>query len=1237
MGHLSLYVGRAGSGKTRAAYEWIRDTLHKHPGEPIILLVPEAATYKAERDLAEFMQGGFTSVRVVGFNRLAYQVYQSLGLSNQNAMGLSKVGRNLLLRLAMKRCEGRLRTSVLAKALKQPQFSDVLQTLWAECQSFLVSTEHLHEGAHRIEEALSNNPLSPSEVDLLGPRGAKQAREQELRTLQAKLEGLASIFDAYEDLVDSCQCDDRDGLEVLIEALHKSPIVKGAHIVIDGFHWFTPLQYQLITGLIQEARDSVVTITLPEEIVEADKKRLIPGSLFARPYELYTDLKELSINLCGEEACVRVFKDSPRFTNPVIQSFVTGFFTSPQQKAILNSPQGLPLISAYNREREVDEVVRRALRLVQGQGESACRWRDIMIVLRDSETYSDLLEKAFIKYEVPYFIDQQRPMKTHPLAEFLTGLFEVVQFNYNHDSMMRLLKTDLIFIAPDVDEENVEAQLEETRNRIDELENYCLEFGVHHYKWELKQWPWFRKGPDGQPYSEEEARRHQRVNETHTLIMDWLTDWVDFALTHKGHTAKEWALTIFNVLEAIRVPDTLYQWSQVAEKEGQVVEKNSHEQMYQQVLNLLDEISRVGGEELLGKDDIGLLLEEGLSDLTYSMVPPSLDHVLVTTVERGYTQERQHVFVMGLNNGVFPRNMGEEGLIKDKERGDLARLGIQLAGGALVQSFNENLLFYLACSRGRASLTLSYAQTSGEGEVQEPALVIKRLQNLGYITHCHKVDLRIPTSSDETELPYEQWPEFSYMWRPMQSLSLLSSRWGELLDTGYLSLPWRALYNWALVSEPQRLGEVTRGLQDTNEVALITQEVVNGLFLPHHYMTGSVTRLEKYASCPFKFYSEYGLKLQPRKVANYGAPEIGTLLHDHLRKLGEELLAQGQQWRDLADLSEEERIELCKRLAADIAEGALVGYQDMDAGEASEAAYNKARHDRLVDTLKATLDRLIEWSQRSQFSTVALEKSFGMNDEDWPAVNVPLSHNRTLKLQGQIDRIDTWRDEEATYGLIVDYKTGSSSISASELYYGLKLQLLTYWMAYKRVKGHEHIIPAGTIYMPVKNQRISSQVPLAMDAVIQEVKQDKSLKNTGYFSDRPYILMKLDEKLRDKKSTAYVPLRLAGKSEDSFTINKSDMNRTKSAGDYEIMSRYVEYKMAQLGRAIGEGLFQVTPVRYGKNSACQYCSYKTICRFESKRNSYRDLLTFDESQALDRMRQDLGIERVDEGGVKDGD
>lgn len=1159
--NLTMYIGRAGTGKSFACYERIREIIEQNPGEPIILLVPEPATYKVERELAEFMpNGGFTTVRVVGFGRLAYQVYQSIGTVKEQSRSISAVGRNLLLRLIMKRYNAEL--GVLSQAAKRPEFSDVLQGLFSEFKSFRVEASDLAKGAEQVHS----------------------------ESLARKLAELAKLMEAYETELAKHGESDLDPLIELVQALPESPLMTNAHVFVDGFHWFTPVHYELLYTLFDLAKESVITVNLPVDPKERMKHRN-RGALFSRPREIYDTLHERYGNQINE----RTFDSAKRFEAPVLTALEQEFFASPVRSS--NNTVGLtqiPLIKGYNRDCEADEVCRHILHYME---QPRARWRDVGIMLRESETYGDTLEKALTRYEIPHFIDRQRPMKTHPLSEFLADIFEIVRSNYGHDVLFRWLKTDLLPV---------------TREEVDELENYCLEFGIRHYQWE-KEWTYtrggnsaFLKGPqldeDGNPIKSAEEIRLGRVNTTHKKIMDALEPWFEFAL--EPHTGREWCSKLYEVLENFEVPTQLYQWAQEAEQANDLEAKASHEQMYSAVMSFFDEVMAIADEDELTLDEMALLMEEGLEDVNYSMIPPTLDHVVVTTVERGYSQSWKQVFVMGLNQGIFPQSMGDEGLIKDREREELASVGITLAEGALPKAFNENFLFYLACTRAKQQLTLSFAGAGTEGDAMESALAVKRLQNMAY---CSK-ETFVPLSIQEDT-------ESDYLWRPNQSLALLSSRWAELLGGESVSPVWWGLYNWACESTVYRprLAEVTRGIRDNNAVPLIDQDVINGLFLKDNYMSGSVTRLERFQQCPFSFYAQYGLKLEERPIRTFGAPEIGTFLHENLRRLGEHLLEQNRQWRDLDD---EERNTLCEQVATDLIN------EDVYMKEESDA-YQKQVQQRLIQTLKRTVYRLTDWSKKSDFNTVYLEQSFGGYD-GWPSIDVALGNNRFLKLCGQIDRVDEYMYDGQTYGAVIDYKSGGTRISGQEVYYGLKLQLMTYLLALessgKTKETNYSILPAGAIYTYVKNPQIKSDGPVTKAEAAELSMVQDDIKNSGYFADDPEILMHMDDIQPGAKSSPYVPVRITAKG----AIHGSDKYKVKSTDEFNLMTEYASHVMAEAGQKIGHGEFPIKPYNIDKRIPCTYCDYRTVCRFDSTQNSYNYLQKLDESTALDKMREALG-------------
>lgn len=1143
---ITMYYGRAGSGKTRAVYERIKQVISECPGEPIILLVPEPATYRVERELAECMpHKGFTTVRVVGFGRLAYQVYQSIGNADMHERSISKLGRSMLLRLVMKRKVNEL--GLLSQAAKRPEFSSVLQNLFSEFKSFRIGPQDLESGAQKVSNEV----------------------------LRKKLRELAICMTAYDEELEKHSQIDDDPIMALVESLPQSPLMKNSHVFVDGFHWFTPVHFELLYMMFDLAKESVITVDLPD-----DPKRLLQKkhshTLFARSIEILDNLYATYGEKLSFQAC-----EGHRGTD-VLQSLEQHFFHNRHNAVKMT----VPIISAYNREREADWVARDILAYIESKPNA--RYRDICVMLRESETYGDILEKVFTRYGIPHFMDRQRPMKNHPLGELLIDLLGVVKHNYNRDNMFRLLKTDLTPLS---------------RDMVDELENYVLEFGIDHYRWAVDRWTYMNRVSHVDDEAQPDAARRERVNESRRVIMDILEPWFDFAANQNLHTGRQWCERIYGVLEELQVPQRLYEWTKEAEERGDLESKASHEQMYNAIIGFLDEMMILTDEELLSLDEVMALLDEALEDVNYSMIPPSLDHVAITTIERAYSQSWTRVYVIGLNQGVFPQNMGDEGLIKDKDRELLAQAGITLAEGALPKAFNENFLLYLAMTRASEQLILSYAGANEDGEGLESSLIVKRLQSLGFCGKPIEVPLTIQSGT-----------EGDYVWRPNQSLSLLSERWGALFSGVHVEPVWWGLYNWARESPiyRPRLAEVSRGIRDNNHVPVLTKDLVKGLFLPKGYMSGSVTRLEKYQQCPFKFYAQYGLKLEKRKIRSFGAPEIGTFLHANLERLGAYLLSENKQWRDLDETAQK---ELCAKIGADI-------LKEHRYDEDETTAYQQAIEERIVRTFRKTVSRLVEWSNQSAFDTKYVEQDFG-RPNGWDAIKVPIGDDYYLRLVGQIDRIDEYHVDGHTQGMIIDYKSGNTSVNAQDIYYGLKLQLMTYLLAlessYAKTYG-KTMYPAAVLYAYVKNPLTPVDTPISYEEAEVEARKNNTLSNKGYVTDDVGMLENIDNKIYTYGSSKgpYVPVRV-GKS----GINKSDLRYVKTAGEFDVMCRYTETVMANIGTSISKGEFPIAPYQLNKAIPCSYCDYKSVCRFDNQRNRYHYLAKLSEDEALQRMKDEL--------------
>lgn len=1156
MGTLSLYIGRAGTGKTQSCFEAIQHIRQNYPGESIIVLVPDSATYHIERSLAEFTtERGFTTVRVVGFGRLAYQIFQSIG-KNRNE-SISELGSKLLLRLILK--EKAKELVLFRNVARQPHFADIMQGLINECKAFGVEATDFLEAA-------------------------KELSVESSMVLREKIRELSLIIEQYDERLGLLLGNTKHPLEELIEALNISPIMENSHVIIDGFHWFTPIQMKVIHNLIQKSKDTIITLTLPGN-PKSIQEQSLDGALFHRTWEVYNELIQHYSNIQ-----ITYFEDNKRFQKKVLANLEEKFFNRPSKRNDVE--EGLSLTVAYNQEREVDAMCRKILEYMEIDGH---RWKDVVIMLREENTYGDVLEKLCNTYHIPYFTDRRNPMMTHPISEFLNSLLEVVENFFQHDTMFRLLKTDLFPLD---------------RESVDKLENYCLEFGINGKLWLVNTWDYEKRRLMRQSEQKRDALtedenfetdREVRINDSKSVVMKILGPFYEFSRTE--HSGQEWIEGIFKLIMDLEIPQTLKKWAETAKESGDVVESNGHEQMYKHVVALFDEVIMISREEMLDLSSISLIIEEGLKEVTYSLVPPSLDHVMITTIERGYTRECEVLFLLGLNDGVFPQRIGDEGVLNDQDRETLKAAGITLAEGALRRSFNENFLLYLACTRAKKELYVSYAGSDETGAAMEPSLVVQRLEQLGYITKKSFASLSIPEGK-----------ELDYAWRPLQSLSLLANSMSDFYRGEAIDSFWWSLYNWGLRDGryKESVRYATRGIMDTNKVVPVRNDIVKGLLFKGSAMTGSVTRLEKYQACPYQFYAQYALKLEKRKIKSFGSPEIGTFLHESLRHIGMNLLSKKMQWRDVTE-----------DLEAGICTDAVVKVKK-ELGHDDSEGFQNVLLERLEKTLNLAVHSLVDWSKKSTFDMTHLEQGFGRYDGvSWKPIYIPLgtAEGEEIRLQGQIDRIDTFTDEEKeSYVAVIDYKTGGASVNGSSIFYGLKLQLMTYLLALKgNIKGTS-IQPAATVYTYVRHDTVKTSSILTREMAQLARMEAGCISNGGYFTSYGEILQDLDNSRGFSKGTAYVPVRTKKDGE----IHSDDIWKTKTQKEFEVLTDYTVHMMTSIGNSVMDGQFPISPYRLKKNTPCKYCQYKALCRFEGSRQKYRDLASLSEAEAMLKMDLEKG-------------
>lgn len=968
-------------------------------------------------------------------------------------------------------------------------------------------------------------------------------------SLADKLQDISRVYEAYTRVLTARFGNADDLLTALAAEIKYAGFLQHIPVLVDGFQWFTPQQLQVLEQLEKYAGPLTVTLSLDGEHLASQAGET---ALFHRSYETYGALRRLFPH--SEQICL-----PPRLTNGAARMAHAFFRPVPSVRS--RATAGIHIWECTSKEAEIEGVAKKIIQLCR-QG---YRYKDFLLVVRTSEEYNQLAERIFSMYRIPLFSDYQRPMASHPIVETVVSLLQVFRTSWTYEALFQLLKSDLFPIS---------------RDDADALENYCLAYGIQGGQW-LADKAWYDDGTD--------ARTASGINRIRRQVRDLLLPcWQE---SRSSHTLQTWCTLLYTWLKRLQVPATLRRWRQEDADAGCPGEAKEHEQVWKELLAFLQEIVTLCGEEEMELEDFAVILEDGLKTLKFSLIPPTLDHVTLTSVERGYTLQGKTVFICGMNDGIFPKRNREEGLFHDGERQQLEKAGLCLAPGSRLRSLQEKYLFYLAVTRSLQEVYLTYALADESGAAREPSLWIRQLLERGYVDGVRMVSDGISPGEEAAAITSAE-----------AAVRLLPGQLQPAVDGGEVAPVWWALYDQLLrTSQKQAVRQAVRGLFHTNVAAPLTASVVRRLFAPQGILHGSVTKFEQYGTCPFAFFARYGLQLEARQRYRFVAPDLGLLVHGALKYMGDALLREGKQWRDL----EMRQIPEYCRQATEVTAPSV--RQDI----LMSNAYFRHIKERLIQTLIRTVRRLREFSEVSNFQMKGLEIAFGGKNGVWEPLQFTLPSGGKVSISGQIDRLDMLQEGEISYVAVIDYKSGRKEPALQPVFLGLDLQLLTYMIVALRQLG-EKAVPAAVLYCYVRDDKISA------DHMVTETEKmalfQKKSKMSGFFLDDGRTMRQLDTSMQ--AYSEFLNLRLK---KDGSLSNAGNQMYTESGWSH--MLAVVQRRLRQAAQKITEGDIAVRPVLWQHRMPCTYCLYHAVCRFDTAfGNTYRVCRTIGNEDLRDKIR-----------------
>ncbi len=1171
---LQLWLGNSGSGKSRNLYKRIIEEAENNPSLSYLIIVPEQFTLQTQKDILRLHpRHGILNIDILSFKRLAHRIFEEVGFKNVRGVMIDDMGKNLIIRRLASEHAGEL--PILGGSVRKLGYISEIKSALSEFMQYNIGTEELEKLIKKSE----NRQL-----------------------LCSKLKELQLLYNVFNDYIKEKYVTTEELLEKVSDCIPESEKIRTSVISFDGFTGFTPVQYKVIRALMDCCPEMNFTVLIDNNDINNNEQM--------EQHELFY-LSKKTIKKLKTMACDLKVEIKPDF---VIDRTVPARFLPPDQKEEGKSRESLDKsgVNAMTKEvknpklihlerylfrrvpkvctdgdsddlrvhsflNRMDEITGVAVEINRLVRENNLRYRDVAVVTGDIDLYMHVCRRIFELYNIPYFIDKSIPILLNPLTEYIRAAISCVSDNYPYSSMMRYLRSSLTKLSQD---------------ETDRLDNYLLAFGIRGRG--VLSRPFIRRGRN---ISEEEL---EGLEKSRQIVMD---DFVCFEKALAGESGDDRDRPLISSTDTFsvrRLSEALYEMLKRNDTAGRLMrmaqEKRSYgeelkekelTQIYDRVMELLDQMTQLLGEEKVTLKEYGELLDAGFSEIRIGVIPENQDYVQIGDMTRSRLRNIKALFVTGVNDGIIPKTSAKGGLISDLDREFLSENddGIDLAPSLRMQAYTQRLYIYMMLTRPSEKLFLSYPRISDSGESLKPSYLIKIICEM-----FPKLRIDYKSQAPETRIVNGKTAYRTLageIQRFSRNFGKKDQNCGENDEIKYMML-----FNmYKLNNGKEKLNSASFPFVDAafgkgvyERQSMINRAIANVIY--NGGIIGGITRLEKYAACAYSHFLTYGLRLREREEFSFEARNLGSAFHEALRSYGEVLAENNRSW---TDIDGEERIRL-----VDEAVEKAVSSGDFTAIYAdSRSSYIKERIRRFTQRSVEVLTRQLK---AGSFKPNRFEFDFN-RDNEYKSLNFELEgfNKALLSLRGTIDRFDICEDEENVYLKIIDYKSGNKSFDLERIYEGLDLQLPVYlnaaseFVAGRLENADKTIIPAGIFYYhiddPLVKEKPGDNTERIRDRLCAE------LRMRGLVNDEKRICLLLDRNLdpNEHPRSDVIPVRL--KKDNTFYADSS----TATTEEFRIICDYVNHKLVSMGKGILSGDIAIEPHGEAGEEPCRYCGYKNIC------------------------------------------
>ncbi len=1097
---LSLICAPSGFGKTSQIYSEIENCLQSDDTARLFLIVPEQESVRAEKALLDRFGNRINErLEVVNFSRLANRVFREAGGVTYKYVDTG--GKDLLVSM------------ILEDAREDfPTFShlsedeDFIATLRGELDSFRLSG--------MSEEKLLTLSRNIGEKEINSVR------------LSKKLSEAARLFALYEGEVKHSGVDTVDDLNRLLETLEEYDFFYNSYVFIDGFYDFTFPEYKIIENILSSSKGVFLTLPLVEEDTE---------NVFVKSREAYLTLVEA----CSELNCKyktvwlssRV-KKQPEALTTLADRIVDGKHT--ETKIPLS--QALTLTACSTPFDECTCVAREIVRLVK----NGTRFRDIAVCAGNVAQYGTMLEDVFEKYGIRFLSSSRENLISKPLVNFIFSALDVIEQGFYLPRMKKYLESPFLPL--------------DKKERY-QLSNYITAWNISSLWKSEGDWVMNPRGYI-ENMSDAEKNELEEVNLARHKVAGPL---LLLAKGLKEEKVKDKVSALWRFLVDSGAQSVLEKRVKVLFEKGENSKSQDESTVWNLTLGALDRLVDTAGEREVGLERFIKYMRIVFADSSFGRIPSALDEVEIGNIDFIRTGDVKHLFLIGFNEGSFPKADAHDSIFSEYERQVLCRHDDRFNSNSQEQLL-QNELFHLliAVSTPSESLHLLYHNASSDSSEARVSFFASML------------DLHVEIKTEEFD--------------PSTALPVSKREIADWLIINSSENDFERVISEAKMTDDEFARELEKKLKGKN----FSSDNLSFASPPKIYEKGinmTQSRLDTYARCPFSFFSNYMLGLRGHKKVEFRAAEMGSLVHKVLEDVLSTLAVEKKK------ISEADA-EYVRQLAVKSSED----YLAKTAPEVSSTSRRfKYLTERLTSFVVYIIENMREEFENSEFSPILFEENM-KEDGVIPPYEIELENGSKLVFYGCVDRVDMYEEGGVKYLRVVDYKTkiGGKVFDLNDVINGINLQLLVYlFAAWGDDENAEKIAPAGIMYMPASRPEVTLNSQSETER--EKETRDGSMKRSGLFLFDEKILEAMEKGIEGRV------LPIKRKKEGGYS-GESVLATLEQFGK---LKRYTNKVFVNLASKLQKGEISASPLTSSSLDPCAWCDFKPLCRYDGCGRQYK--------------------------------